>query len=252
MNSKYKKTIVYSCVFYNENYINLLKLLLSTYNHLGCPSDDVDYLVICHPTFESKINNILQELNINGNTWCLDLHTKFEAAYSRLKIFEYPMIHTYDKILYLDCDILVTDKIESMLNFPLEDKLYALEEGNTNHEFWGAQFFDPPLDHDAFTTGILLFNNSPPIKKLFSDILEHIYSYRLPIPSCVDQPFIIYHAFKNNMYDNKTLIGKVVNNPTSVQGETICHFPGGPGDYGSKIMKMVNFLHGNKLDIVMR
>ena len=54
------------------------------------------------------------------------------------------------------------------------------------------------------------------------------------------------------MYDNKTLIGKVVNNPTSVHGETICHFPGGPGNYDSKIVKMVNFLHSNKLDIVMR
>lgn len=246
------KSIVYSCVFYNENYINLLKLLLSTYKHFGSPSDDVDYLVICHPSFESKIKNIFQELNIRGSTWCLYLQTKFEAGYSRLKIFEYPMIHSYDKILYLDSDILVTGKIESMLNFSLEDKLYALEEGNTNHEFWGAQFFETPLDHDAFTSGILLFKNSPPLKKLFLDILEHIYTYTLPIPKCLDQPFIVYHAFKNNMYDNKTLIGKVVNNPTSVQGETICHFPGGPGNYGSKIAKMNSFLHSNKLDIVMR
>jgi len=246
------KSIVYSCIFCNENYINLFKLLITSYKHIGCPSNDVDYLVICHHSFESKIKNIFHELNIKGNTWCLDLHTKFEAGYSRLKIFEYPMIHSYDKILYLDCDILVTGKIESMLNFTLEDKLYALKEGNTNHKFWGAQFFDPPLNQDAFTSGILLFNNSSHLKKLFSDILEHIYNYRLPIPECIDQPFIIYHAFKNNMYDNKTLIGKVVNNPTSVHDATICHFSGGPGNYGSKIAKMNNFLHGNKLGIVMR
>jgi len=40
-------------------------------------------------------------LNISGKIWCIDLKTKFEAGYSRLKIFNYPNINLYRKILYL-------------------------------------------------------------------------------------------------------------------------------------------------------
>ena len=73
------------------------------------------------------------------------------------------------KLLYLDCDILVTGKIENILNFELENKLYALQEGNTNHVFWGKDFFEKKNPHiDAFSSGIMLFNNHVEIKTLFT------------------------------------------------------------------------------------
>ena len=39
----------------------------------------------------------------------------FEACYSRLKIFEYSDINKYDKILYLDYDILITNNLSNIL-----------------------------------------------------------------------------------------------------------------------------------------
>jgi lipopolysaccharide biosynthesis glycosyltransferase len=185
-------------------------------------------------------------LNINGKIWCIHLKTKFEAGYSRLKIFDYPDINLYNKILYLDCDILVTNSINNILDFQLENKLYALQEGNTNHKFWGSQIFDKNPNCSAFTSGILLFNNNIIIKDLFSQILLHIHNHitsMLPIPDCLDQPFIVYHAVKNNLYDNQKLINIVINNPNNFNNETISHFPGEPGNYGSKIVKMSNFMN---------
>ena len=64
----------------------------------------------------------------------------------------------------------------------------------------------------------------------------------LDIPVCLDQPFIVYHAFKNNIYNNTKLINLVVNNPVKFSGETISHFPGGPGHYESKIVKMISYM----------
>lgn len=239
------KVLIYSCVFFSDKYIDLLHLLLKSYKLFGNENNNVEYLVICNQSFENKIMNIFDELNIKGKIWCLNLQTKFEAGYSRLKIFDYPHIQEYTKILYLDCDILVTNSLNSILDIPLENKLYGLREGRTNHPFWGGQFFNGEKNIDAFTSGILLFNNHNFIKNLFSQILDHIHKHisnGLEIPICLDQPFIVYHAIKNNIYNNSKLIGIVVNNPKQHKKETISHFPGEPGHYQSKIKKMTEFM----------
>ena len=218
--------------------------MLKSYKLFGNSSDDVDYLIICNPNFQKKIQAIFDNLNISGKIWCIDLKTKFEAGYSRLKIFDYPNINLYNKILYLDCDILVTNSINNILDFQLENKLYALQEYNQTI-IWGSQFFDKNPNCSAFTSGILLFNNNIIIKDLFSQILLHIDNHitsNLPIPICLDQPFIVYHAVKNNLYDNQKLINIVINNPNNFNNETISHFPGGPGNYESKIVKMTNYI----------
>ena len=99
------KKIIYSCVFFNEKYIELIQLLLKSYKLFGNSTENIDYLIICNPNFKNKIQLLFDKLNINGKIWCLDLETIFEAGYSRLKIFDYPLINDYDKILYLDCNI---------------------------------------------------------------------------------------------------------------------------------------------------
>lgn len=240
------KTVIYSCVFFNEKYIELINLLLKSYKLFGNAPDNVDYLIICNNDFQKKIQEIFDNLNISGKIWCLDLNTIFEAGYSRLKIFDYPNINLYDKILYLDCDILVTNSINNILDFELENKLYTLEEGNTNHHYWGLEFFNKNPNCKAFTSGILLFNNNIIIKDLFSQILLHINNHvssKLVIPQCLDQPFIVYHAIKNNLYDNQKLINIVINNPNNFNNETISHFPGGPGDFKGKFYKMTNYMN---------
>lgn len=253
-----KKTLIYSCVFFNEKYIQLIKLLLKSYKLFGNSNDNIEYLIICNPEFKNKIQEIFDKLNINGKIWCLELKSKFEAGYSRLKIFDYPNINLYNKILYLDCDILITNSINNILGFKLENKLYVLQEGNTNHAFWGRELFDINPNCSAFTSGILLFNNNMIIKDLFSQILLHINNHinsNLPIPMCLDQPFIVYYAVKNNLYNNQKLIDLVINNPNTFDNwrgkdmpqnynkQTICHFPGVPGHYESKIEKMSNFMN---------
>ena len=52
------KTIIYSCVFFNETYINLINLLLKSYKLFGNSSGDVDYLIICNPDFQKNPSNI--------------------------------------------------------------------------------------------------------------------------------------------------------------------------------------------------
>ena len=132
--------LIYSCVFFND-YVELLRLLLKSYVLFGNPRKDIDYLVICNPDFKENVDKVFREIAIEGENMGFRFKNSFEAGYSRLFIFDYPNINEYDKILYLDCDILVSNNISNLVDFELENKIYALKEGNTNHPYWGSQFF---------------------------------------------------------------------------------------------------------------
>jgi len=243
--------LIYSCVFFNEEYIKLLSLLLKSFVIFSSYDTNTKYLVICNPEFKNEIVQIFKSLKIDGLVWSINLSTVFEACYSRLKIFEYPDITKYNKILYLDCDILITNNISNILNLDIEDKLYALNEGYSDgpHDWWGSDFWKSNTNPktSVFTTCVLLFNNSITMKTLFSKILLHIYSHlnnKLQIPNCYDQPFIIYNTVKDKLHNNKKLIHYVINNPwyNSFNGETISHFPSSVGDYNTKYNKMNIYL----------
>lgn len=254
------KTLIYSCVFFNENYIQLLDLLVKSYKLYGRPSRQVHYLVICNPSFRNKIRKLFKGSNITVKIWSLPkriVRTKFEACYSRLKIFDWFHINLYKKILYLDCDILITNPINRLLNFPLENKLYALREGYTTKAFWGGLFFDEkehPRNRRGFSSGVLLFNNNIIMKDLFSKILTHIEGNGSKPPygwEWTDQPFIVYHAIKNDLYNNMKLIGMIrnINNFNELDkfqdggiNQSVTHFPGGVGAYKCKFEKMTEFM----------
>jgi lipopolysaccharide biosynthesis glycosyltransferase len=96
-----------------------------------------------------------------------------KACKSRLDLFNLHSIINYNKILYLDTDILIKDNIikvfdickEDILYVLQEDILYVLQEGNicNNTDHWGKTLFGDEItnynDNSAFTSGILLFNN---------------------------------------------------------------------------------------------
>ena len=66
---------------------------------------------------------MFDKYKIIGDIWTIDLTTKLEACCARLQIFNYPKIYKYSKLLYLDTDILVTNNISKIVEFPLENKL---------------------------------------------------------------------------------------------------------------------------------
>jgi hypothetical protein len=173
-----------------------------------------------------------------------------KACKARLDLFMLPSIINYNKILYLDIDILVKDSINKVFYVCNEDILYVLEEGQIDNslDFWGKTLFGNEInnynDKSAFTSGILLFNNCEKIKKLFAIINEDIIKRH---HSFYDQPHIIYNAFKYNLYDNKILKSLVVNNDDNINSDKVIHhFPGGPGNYEHKIEKMYIFLNSVK------
>ena len=247
----HKKNLIYICVFHQENYIELLKLLIKSISlRSNINKDTTDILIITSPAFLPIIQKELSEYDLPLQYMTLNLNTKMEAGCCKLNIFDYEKISLYNKILYLDTDVLINSDINILFNLEISsDKIYALEEGEIGHEYWGKQFFDfKKFDPNtkAFSSGVFYLMNNEKIKTLLSNTKTHIDTYinkdNNPEPVTLDQPFIVYNAFIENKYDNQLMKQYMENNPTEVSKDKIIyHFPGGPGNYSSKIEKMNNF-----------
>ena len=258
------KNLVYFCVFYNEDYFKLLNLLIKSVKFYSNNLQDIDFLIITHKNFEHKIYNLCNELNIYIYIKCFNFNTIFQASCARLFIFDYEHINNYEKILYLDTDILIKGELSIIFNLEINDLLYGIESGTINSPNFGGQFFDFTITDKStlgINSGTLLFKNTCTINNLFSRIINHIQDFtnsKLPIPYCMDQPFINYHAIKNNLYDNKVLnpyvslyeSSDIVNNySTSI----VCHFAFPIGNFKHKYDRMIKFFHDtlniNTLDL---
>jgi predicted O-methyltransferase YrrM len=242
---------IFITVFNQEQYVNMFFLLLESIFIYGNLDDKVKILVYTSTTFMKKIkqshlydkDKIFFEINDSYNN--VD-----KACKARLDLFNFESIKKYDKIIYLDTDILVKDDINKVFDVCKEDILYVLNEGSIddNTDYWGKTLFGNELsnyaDKTAFSSGILLFNNCDKIKELFKiineDMTNRFHHYH-------DQPFIVYNAFKYNLYNNNILQSLIVNNDDNIHSDKVIHhFPGGPGLYEDKILSMTHFLNSIK------
>ena len=241
---------IFVCVFNQEKYVDMFFLLLESILIYGKLDDYTNILVYTSTQFMNVIkrshlfcDKIKFEIN---DTY----HNIDKACKARLDLFNLPSLVNYNKILYLDTDILVKYDINKVFNVCEEDILYVLEEGeiNSNYDYWGKSLFGNEItnynDKSAFTSGILLFNNCEKIKDLFNKINEDIIKRPHGFH---DQPYIVYNAFKYNLYNNKILKSLVVNNDNNIHSDKVIHhFPGGPGVYQYKIDAMTIFLNNIK------
>jgi len=245
---------IFCCVFTQEKYVDMFYLFLESIFIYGNLNDNIDVVVYT----STKFMNIIKQSNLfNHEKVKFEINDNYDnidkACKARLDLFNFESISIYDKILYLDTDILIKDDINKVFDVCKEDILYVLEEGtidNSYVDYWGNMLFGDEIynynDKTAFTSGILLFNNCEKIKELFCKINEDIINRPYHF-SCYDQPYVIYNAFKYNLYNNKVLKSLVVNNDCNIHSDKVIHhFPGGPGCYHNKIEKMTVFLNSIK------
>jgi len=242
---------IFICVFNQEKYIELFYLLVKSirlYGNLG----DTEILVYTSTLFMNKIKqsvlyNEQMKFEINDT-----YDTADKACKSRLDLFEFKSISRYDKILYLDTDIIIKNDINKLFDIVDEDILYVLEEGTIDdtRDYWGKTLFGEEIDNynkPAFNSGIMLFNNCEKIKVLFGKIKEDIIARPYYDNYYMDQPYIVYNAFKYNLYDNQTLKKFAINDNFDINSNiAIHHFPGGIGECGYKLFVITSFL--NKLN----
>ena len=245
---------IFICIFNQIQYVEMFYLLLESiliHNKL----DNTEILIYTSTHFMNIIrqNQLFDEkiikFEINDEKNNID-----EACKARLDLFNLFSIHRYDKVLYLDTDIIVKGDVQPLFDLVQDEILYVLEEGeiDSDKDWWGKTLFGDEIhnyeDKTAFTSGILIFKNCEKIKNLFENINKDMvlrYHY------FNDQPFIVYNAFKYNLYNNKILKSFVINNDFNIESDIIIHhFSGNPGSYDHKMEKMNCFLFNIKDNMI--
>lgn len=240
---------IFCCVFNQEQYVDMFILLLESIFIYGNIDDNTNILVYTSTSFMDIIkksilfNDEKIKFEINDTYYDID-----KACKARLDLFNLSSIKNYNKILYLDTDILIKDDINKIFDVCNEDILYTFEQGDIDNpiNYWGEKLFGNEVnnynDKTAFTSGILLFNNCEIIKDLFCKINEDIIN-RPCIPYFYDQPYIVYNAFKYNLYNNKILKPFIIEFDYSIHTDKVIHhFAGDPGNGTIKKEVMNKFL----------
>ena len=257
------KNLVYCCAFHNRGYEQLVNLLVKSFsNHTHT---DTHLLVMCHEDQADNFRNIFSKHHVKcADVFICEFDTKFQATCARLNIFSYPAIDQYDKILYIDCDVLVMNTLDRLFYQQLHDMLYVHSEPFCKWWHWN-ETFQLPDNHNrpeqgdkAFTTGMMLFNNTTTIRALFDRINTHIHEYVQsndgPDPDH-EQPFIVYHTMlshlthpdKQMIMDNRLLesnnlaMNHTDQHKASYTEQVLVHFPGSLGEHQPKLDRMKQF-----------
>jgi lipopolysaccharide biosynthesis glycosyltransferase len=246
------KNLLYFCVFYNRGYLELLTILLQSLIQSSDVSE-IDILVFTNLEFISFIKELSLKINKPISIHTCNFTTQHEAGCARLSIFDYYKVNDYSKILYMDCDIVIRGDISYLFKLEIEDKVYAKQEYSVGGEGHGGWFFDfNTIDEktSAINSGILLFPNTGKIYAVFKDIRAHIQSTRASktlLPLCMDQSFIVYHLYKNGLYDNQLIspyifLAEFTQPPTEFHKLLLCHFVWPIGNTQHKKNRILEYL----------
>lgn len=252
--------LVYSCVFVSKKYIEIFKNLVTSFSENK--NENTCYLVITQKEFYNEIDNICIRLNINYDIWIIPvsndyyiedklIESIYDACSSRYLIYNYKHIHKYNKILYLDCDILCFNDINNVFNIEIENnKFYYMSEPanrRTHFDILTDDEYDKCDKTKAFSTAVIYFLNTEENKRNMISINEYINNYRTQnvIPTCFDQPIVIKYCIEHDIMNNTQLKGvcdSVLFNEgmekiAKLKHISVCHFATNPGDYENKLKR---------------
>jgi alpha-N-acetylglucosamine transferase len=196
--------------FHAKKYADMLQLLLFSIKNV-MDTSQFDILILTDSILQSSIQEIGELLDLSLKLHIVEGITTASAASSaKLTIFEYPEIHHYERALYLDTDIIIQHDISDLFRIPIQDRLYAKEEGIIGEVYHGEWFFDfntISRNTPAFNAGAFLFQISPTMKRIFTETYRFInecINKKVPIPVCYEQPYMNYFIIREGK-QNTTL-----------------------------------------------
>ena len=153
---------IFVTVFNSPQYVDMFFLLLESISIYGGLDDTTHILVYTSTPFmntikKSHLFNEKFKFEVNDTYNDVD-----KACKARLDLFKLNSVNTYNKILYLDTDVLVRADINKVFDVCKQDVIYALEEGTINNrrDFWGKTLFGDEIskynDKTAFTSEIFI------------------------------------------------------------------------------------------------
>lgn len=242
--------LIYFVIGGDSSYASLLEYCIHT---IRCtPSNDAyDLMIMCDANYRPHVEHLPARIHVTPNN-----ETHVIASMRKTEIFSVPGIEKYDKILYLDCDIVVQGSLEPLFGeLTDQTKLYVLpEDGNHTGEYWHRN--DRPYDQatldDFAAKGVLTFNcgqfafvNSPHIRAHMNSVATAIQTEYDPRIHFYEQVFMndVFNRSGDVTYE-LTKHCLISNASTSQIPDTTCtvtHFANASYHYTRKLALMKNY-----------
>lgn len=247
-----KKLIYYSI---NKNYLDLFLISFkSLLNNVDFETTDVLLITDKQTKCDSSIVGLPLLFHI------ISIDNPFDSACGRFKIYEFDKIMNYDKVLYLDADIVIIKNIDIVFNYMTEKEIYTNQGylsdlSHSNYTFNLTKEEKEKINSEnryGINSGVFGFH----IDKLcffenLSIFIANNKNLNLPL---YEQPFFGTFLLRNNPYYlnignplNSSTCDVLINNDVmsnfnNVESVVILHFAGDIGNKNSKKNKMNKYV----------
>lgn len=244
----FSTTLVYYTVGYSATYIDVLALSIQSLRAAGYVGD---IAVLCDESFLPRCKEAIKSSVIYHTL--PDSTSPEQASMNKLRIFELPGIEKYDKVLFLDSDILVHMNVNALIHrIMAPGKLYVYTEttNQCDHKniMWSLCSYDD-LELEifrlcsvhVFNAGCFAFIRNDAMKQHFEAVKTMMSNHKGPF--FYEQSFMNVY-FNRNRQTDRTLFTEdnyVFPKHGRAYPGYLLHFAGDPGSGKTKLQRMTEY-----------
>lgn len=245
------KQLIYFVIGGEPEYANLLRFAIHT---IRChPANDIyDIMVMCDQNYSKNIDDLRSIVDI--------YHTPVNpshiyASMRKVEIFNYPYIHKYDKILYLDCDILISGDLKPLFDTIIQKNLLYVVRESKDINMHNLPYYhrkDNMYDHMTlqtfaqndiypFNCGQFGFIATEGMQKQFSIIADEIATKYDPELHFFEQSFMndFFNRRNGLCYDLENMVELFrLEKDTTIHLKILNHFMNASVSYNQKLKYM--------------
>ena len=263
------KNLIYFTVAKSTGYLNLLELSLKTL-HRQNPIKNFDVLIITTSDFKLLIEQkeIAKKFNLLFHV-VDEPQDGVRASMLKLNVFDFPELHNYRNILFLDCDIVCIKPIKNLFVNKLKtNNLLTVSNPSvpiTSHNsiYHGLDVEDPEriqriIDNKQmpFNAGQFMFKNSERMKQHFENVKW--FASVWPGKFFFEQCFMNRYFCGFNLTDNTKLKDAFIITSSSLgntqhkvhnEESVFIHFTSPPLDADAKLTFITDYCNAHQLPI---
>lgn len=254
------KNLVYFSVYFDKGYVELMNnSLMSIIKHATI---DFDVLVITDEATQQLIAKQPFTQHIQPKYHITPTPVDgVDASKNKTLIYDFVDVDVYDKILFLDCDVVAVGDIADVFDACTDhNRLYTARGNNIAYHHHRSfhhgfdvikqEFIDEMTNarQHPFNAGQFMFRNSNIMREHFRNLnwFMRVWSGEY----FFEQAFMCYYFCKAKITDDAlnhklALISTVVDNTYSLQDKILLHFTAPPLDAITKINYINQFIQKN-------
>lgn len=196
---------------------NVYEWLLPSIRSLAEQHPDARVFILCEDDeFPLELPIKAEIINVRDQRWFPESGVNYHNMFTYINLLKvvYPSILPVDKVIHLDIDTVIVDKLDEFWNTDVTDKWFAAVP-----EYKGSY---KPFGNDYYNMGVALIN----LRQMFEDNIEPIMVHYL---NTISQPWADQDAWNRYGLENDKIIKLPVRfNESDVTGKTdnpaIIHF----------------------------